>query len=527
MPPTTRGKDKLNAAPDDDQAFITLKEENESLRAEVQLMREHQEILQKDNTRLQRSNTRLKNQKAKTQEENATAENSASKTKDALDKLKEVVKARTQKRLQEKEQYEFALDSQRNTHEAMLQEEGERYEELLRQTMKLKQNVAVFSRLDNQIGDERFRETMSCAFVAIKDCFWSIARKGRFDIQVADADVEEQVARYVPSYSDNTAEAKEHVCIVLVSLVLVDIVNDRLVFGWPGNKHLTAASNMWKALPEFQDAEKHKKSIRWLTLTKDILNDISSISIEQAKDHLLGITWYRIQMLLMRMTTLEVTESIRAELMDAIAPCVQDLCMLDYQRWQYKFMLLPAHSDSFLHDFDPAEAEGMFTEKTGKIGASLFPQLARWETGDTERFTRSVVFKARVSVLKKSDASEGDTEAGTDLEEEVWNGFENDNTDAEESFVQNTDEESMERAEEDVSQVEEENSVVERDVGEPMDVDQADVEATKEIESSIMKTPERGNSEGPRVIQDSFDRAEEESIARSAWFRTSGRSSSC
>jgi len=84
------------------------------------------------------------------------------------------------------------------------------------------------------------------------------------------------------------------------------------------------------------------------------------------------------------MTTLEVTESIRAELMDAIAPCVQDLCMLDYQRWQYKFMPLPAHSDSFLHDFDPAEAEGMFTEKTGKIGASLFPQLARWETGDTE-----------------------------------------------------------------------------------------------------------------------------------------------
>lgn len=53
----------------------------------------------------------------------------------------------------------------------------------------------------------------------------------------------------MPSYSDNTAEAKEHVCIVLVSLVLVDIVNDRLVFGWPSNKHLTTASNMWKALP--------------------------------------------------------------------------------------------------------------------------------------------------------------------------------------------------------------------------------------------------------------------------------------
>lgn len=130
-------------------------------------------------------------------------------------------------------------------------------------------------------------------------------------------------------------------------------------------------------------------------------------------------------------------------------------------------------------------------------------------------------------MLRKSDASEADTEAGTDLEKEIWNGFENDNTDAEESFVQDTDEESMKREEEDVSQVEEENSFVERDVGEPMDVDQADVEATKEIDSGIMKTPERGNSEGPRVIQDSFDRAEEESIARSAWFRTSGRSSSC
>lgn len=150
------------------------------MRAEVQLMKEHQEILQKDNTRLQRSNTRLKNQKAKTQEENATAENSASKTQDELDKLKKAVTARAQERLQEKEQYEIALNSQRNTYEAMLREEGERYEELLRQTMKLKQNVAASSRLDNQIGDERFRETMGCAFVAIKDCFWSIARKGRF-----------------------------------------------------------------------------------------------------------------------------------------------------------------------------------------------------------------------------------------------------------------------------------------------------------------------------------------------------------
>lgn len=83
-------------------------------------------------------------------------------------------------------------------------------------------------------------------------------------------------------------------------------------------------------------------------------------------------------------TDLEFDESIRGELSEALEPLLQTLCMLEYQKWQFSFELLPAINKGERTSFDPAEMEGMFAEKTGWVKASLFPQLCRLEWNNRE-----------------------------------------------------------------------------------------------------------------------------------------------
>jgi hypothetical protein len=79
------------------------------------------------------------------------------------------------------------------------------------------------------------------------------------------------------------------------------------------------------------------------------------------------------------LTDLEVDNNIRRELSEALDPLLQTLCMLEYQKWQYTFEMLPAVVERHWIPLDPANMEGLFAEETGWIMASLFPQLCRIE----------------------------------------------------------------------------------------------------------------------------------------------------
>lgn len=90
------------------------------------------------------------------------------------------------------------------------------------------------------------------------------------------------------------------------------------------------------------------------------------------------------------LTDLEVNDSIHRELSEALDPLLQTLCMLEYQKWQYTFELIPAVVERDWIPLDPAKMEGMFAEETGWIMASFFPQLCRIEQDDQHEVSRIV-----------------------------------------------------------------------------------------------------------------------------------------
>lgn len=121
---------------------------------------------------------------------------------------------------------------------------------------------------------------------------------------------------------------------------------------------------------------------QWLSLTKEILTDIDQESWDAAQELLLKYVLDESQKIIEDWTDLRIDETIREELSEAVEPLLQTLCMVEYQKWQFTFELIPAMDEEERTSFDPAEMEGMFAEKTGWVKASIFPQLCRLEQDD-------------------------------------------------------------------------------------------------------------------------------------------------
>jgi hypothetical protein len=176
---------------------------------------------------------------------------------------------RTKKMKKAQEEIQMLLDKpcdQCEEYEKLLEAEEERYRGLSDHAVKLKQEVAASSRLDDQVTDETFREAMSCAFVAIKDCFWGVLRKQNFskstplgfvinlinstpDITVKSTDLPKDMDKYLPDYKDNTKNDKMYFCILAVAVHLVDVVKAKKAFGWSENKLIRAATRCYAKMP--------------------------------------------------------------------------------------------------------------------------------------------------------------------------------------------------------------------------------------------------------------------------------------
>ncbi|THX23850.1 hypothetical protein D6D10_10241 [Aureobasidium pullulans] len=418
MPPRTRRQEKLNVS--DEYSYAELIEKNEDLQIENQRLRDGIENLEKGNTALKRNNTRLKNQKDDLLQAKTEAENKGQKTKALLDRQRELRNEKAQKQKKEKLRHHIMLEEQAKNHEAILEEEDIKTKELFSQMTKLKQNIAASSssRLDNQITDERFRETMSYTFVAIKDCFWVILRKSPYNIEVKLAEYREDLDKLLPNHQDNTKEDRLHVCISIVASLLVEIINFGSVFGWPFNDRLEAATRLWHLMPEPRDSKFQKKIKQWLSLTRDILTDSDRESMKDAEQFVLEDALSELQRRLEGLTDMKVTKSILDELSDAISPFLQVFCMLAYQRCEYTLEMVPAATEGQYGCFDPAEMEGMLGEKTGVIKASLFPLLCRLEmSGQDDTLSRTVIYKAKVAVAPQAPDTENDTDRETNFEE--------------------------------------------------------------------------------------------------------------
>lgn len=228
----------------------------------------------------------------------------------------------------------------------------------------------------------------------------------------------------------------------------------------------------------------------------------------QAREDSLELLLDNIKEHLETVTTLEFTDAIRRRPLDAIAPHLTTLRMLNYQEWTHKLDMVDASRKGSPVRFSRARMEGMFWEETGFVKASLFPQLCRLEgsvevdgtdedeedTDDEQDDRYTVICKARVSVV---DHWEEDMEDAEDIGVEVEIDL---------KFPETPRERAAEKIEKTIdlgqkpdraqSRIQEEPQVT----GEPMDVDRV---GDLPGEEEAPRTPDRGISE--IIIPDSVD----------------------
>ncbi|KAG9723555.1 hypothetical protein KCU73_g13676, partial [Aureobasidium melanogenum] len=196
MPPTTRQQnlsslDRLQAE------MRELRTANENLKREVSALKREVSALKREVSALKGHNTRLKQQ-------NALAESSEQEARNAERKQYRLTESLTKKLNKAKEQYEQNLDEEARNHDEELEAEQKKRKVLSDQNVKLKQKIAASSRLDNQITDETFRETMGCAFTAIHDCFYGVTRRQNSNIDIRLAGWQEELDTYLPDHKENT-----------------------------------------------------------------------------------------------------------------------------------------------------------------------------------------------------------------------------------------------------------------------------------------------------------------------------------
>ena len=391
------------------------------MQAEINELREKTETLKKEKSSLKRANTRMQKQKE-------SLKKTKKETKGALKMKCKVTEKAAQKLQEQNEQYKIQLeerdnrieeqDQQLEEQKQQMEQDDEDYKKLSDQNLELMGHIAVSSRMDNQKSDETILDAMGYTYTAISDCFYGVLRRqarGQLtgqhstsepttysgDIDVNLAAWQEDLNIYVPNHKDNTNQDKLQLCIATVGWVLTTVVKKEWVFGYPCTEQIEAATSCWNRLPrkykliacrdnqlthfaEAQNREAQKKLSQWLTLTRDILTDKDEEIMSRTSEALLEEVLDKSQELLEGLTDLKINKSIREELSAAVAPFLEIMCMLPYQRWQYTFDMVRAFDEGDWTAFDPAEMEGDFAGQTGWVKASLFPQLCRiqWDGPD-------------------------------------------------------------------------------------------------------------------------------------------------
>lgn len=229
------------------------------------------------------------------------------------------------------------------------------------------------------------------------------------------------------------------------------------------------------------------------------------------------------------LTDLEVSNSIREELSNALDPLLRIVGMLDYQKWHYTLELVPAFDGGDWIALDPTEMEGMFAEEIGWVKASLFPQLCRIQ-GDgqnevsskqeylvgksltsIQNMRRTVVYKARVAVERDVPSRTEDTEMAESLDAEAKPDLMSQMSPEERSTEKILETIELEQ-EPDLARDQVYDAISQEPIDELVDDDPiSDLPGEEEIP----RTPDRGFLE--TVIPDSFDRAEEERVRGSSW----------
>ncbi|KEQ90035.1 hypothetical protein M438DRAFT_361451 [Aureobasidium pullulans EXF-150] len=265
------------------------------------------------------------------------------------------------------------------------------------------------NRLSQQYGDEMFRPAIGAMYAGIKNTFMNITNKEEFVIKsTKPKDLEEYLAKYVPGSMDNTKDDKRHVCIAVVSRVLVEFVEKENVFGWPVDETTQAATELWRRFSKSRDRLPGGLVKRWLTTTKDILLQGDYISKQKAKDESLDWIMGRIKKDLADTTTLNFGEDLYRWLRGAILPCLETINFMYLQEWQYNLSMVPVFHEGEPTALNPATMNDWIRQPSGFIKASIFPLVGRTDEGNGPARTEGygVVFPAQVVVASRSECLE-------------------------------------------------------------------------------------------------------------------------
>ncbi|KAH0369830.1 hypothetical protein KCU65_g2998, partial [Aureobasidium melanogenum] len=387
-----------------------LRDETQDLKQQIRGHEEDNENFAEDMSGLEEENGQLKELIAKLEKE----KNSLEEQKQAQKRRSQLQSERNRQLVQqhkeeihkaEKEVQELKHDFKKDLQEA----ERER-EALLDEISELKGSIVGVSRLGKQFGDGKFKSSIDRVYHGIRNCFLTIVKSREFDLkpQRGNGTLAKLLSAQVPGYQDQTVNDKLHVCMTVVSMVLVDFANQHLVFGHPSKDLPTTAWAVYQKFSEIDTLTDEKPVKQWLALTDEIINKAAPEAMKKAKEGSLKHIMDMIKKSLQAATTLKLTDDILNIITRLVSGCLEDLRLLEFQEWKYKIEMIPAHVEGEHTPFDLDNMEDIYAEESGLVKASVFPLLSRLEIDEEDGSQRwAAISKAKVVVMTDSLATDG------------------------------------------------------------------------------------------------------------------------
>ncbi|KAG9529752.1 hypothetical protein KCU93_g3126, partial [Aureobasidium melanogenum] len=385
-----------------------LKDENQGLKQHIREHEEENENLAEDMSGLEEENDELKERISKLEREKNSLEEQNQTQKKRLELQSDRIKHLAGQHTETFTRAENEIQDLKHNFKQDLQEAERERESLLDEISELKGSIVGVSRLGKQFGDGKFKSSIDRVYHGIRNCFLTIVKSREFDIkpQRGNGTLAKFLSAQVPGYQDQTVNDKLHVCMTVVSMVLVDFANQHLVFGRPSKDLPTAAWAVYQKFAEVDTLTDEKSVKQWLALTDEIINKAAPEAMKKAKEGSLKHIMDMIKKSLQAATTLKLTDDILSIITRLVSGCLEDLRLLEFQEWKYKIEMIPAHVEGRHTSFDLDSMEDIYAEETGLVKASVFPLLSRLEINEEDGSKRwAAISKAKVVVMTDSLAT--------------------------------------------------------------------------------------------------------------------------
>ncbi|KAH0163599.1 hypothetical protein KCU67_g5489, partial [Aureobasidium melanogenum] len=283
---------------------------------------------------------------------------------------------------------------------AKMQKKDDEIRRLQTELVKYKGAISASNSTEGQLSDAVIREKLNELFYAVRDWAMELSRQDQLVAQITDPEMAETLYHQIPCLQEGTSKQKMHALIATFSLILVQFMNKKYVFGYCSDDRVESANHLSGCLEEIHEVTKQRKK-QWVTLTNNILSKDVENS-QKAFESTLASFVNLVEKSLRQVFGFTFSSDNMVELKAAIKPHMHVIFALHLQEADYGLAMLSAievmGEDIKPQIYNADKMEDSSGEDEGILQASYFPMIFKEISKDDGKVERVVICKAKVVV---------------------------------------------------------------------------------------------------------------------------------